>query len=286
MKTVALVGFAETTRDAVVQSKADEIWTVNWAYHYNFIPRIDRLFEMHPVWVYPKSTKIEYDKMRSHWRWLHQARSYPVYMLQHVPGVPNCISFPLKEVVEHLFGTKLQKGGDSLSLFKSSVDYMLALAIHEGFERIELYGIEMGSDTEYRYQREGCMFWVGQAIARGIEVYVPENAVLFSGKKYGYEGGQMIFRQDLERLKEQVLMRKDKVVARMQFLEGQLTEAMQNTLPTDNLQMEHTKAREDVLLVSAFEQTIDYLIKELDLEENLTLEIQNPLYDVQFEDTL
>lgn len=286
MKTVALVGLAETTRDAVNQSKADEIWTVNWAYRYDFFPRIDRLFEMHPVWVYPKSVKVEYEKLRAHWEWLHQPRDYPVYMLQYFPDIPKCVSYPLREVVDHLFNKKLLRGGDPQSPFMSSVDYMLALAIHEGFERIEMYGVEMGSDTEYRYQREGCKFWSGQAIARGIEVYVPENAILFSGKKYGYEGGQMIFRQDLERLKEQVLMRKDMVVARMQFLEGQLTEAIRSNLPQDNLQAEHVKAREDVLLVAAFEQTINYLLRELDLEENLTLEIQNPLYDVKFEDTL
>jgi len=252
---------------------------------------------MHPVWVYQSTTKPEYVKMKEHWEWLHQPRDYPVYMLADFPDIPRCISYPLKEVSRFIFGKRLLKGGDPRSPFLSSVDYMMGLAIYEGFERIELYGVEMGSDTEYRYQREGIKFFVGNAVARGIEVYAPENATLFSGKKYGYEGGQMIFRQDLERLKEQVQMRRDKVVARMQFVQGQITEANKVKPDTRKLQREHskakkvlvmeyTKAREDVLLVSAFEQVLEYLIKELDLEEHLTLEIQNPLLELDWEDTL
>ena len=51
MKTVALVGLAETTRGAVAQSKADEIWTLNHSYAYVHLPRIDRYFDMHPWWI-------------------------------------------------------------------------------------------------------------------------------------------------------------------------------------------------------------------------------------------
>ena len=276
MKTVALVGLAETTRGAVAQSKADEIWTLNWAYLYDFLPRIDRLFELHPIWVYQRSKKPEYIKPRRHWRWLHKPRDYPVYMLRSFPKIPNCIEYPLQEVTNFLFGNKLLKGGDPISFYSSSVDYMLALAMYEGFDRIELYGIEMGTATEYRYQQKGCALFIGMALARGIEVYMPGNSILMNNKKYGYEGGQMIFRQDLERLLS--IGQRDKEVkqSRLNYLEGQFNSAEAEGRPVDGISKEMFAARDELLMAIAFQQTIDYLIRELDLEEP-KLNIHNPL---------
>lgn len=283
MKSVALVGLAESTRDAVAQSKADEIWTLNWAYTYDFIPRIDRLFELHPIWVYKRSKKPEYIKPRRHWRWLHKPRDYPVYMLRSFPKIPNCIEYPLKEVTEFLFGNKLLKGGDPISFYSSSVDYMLALAMYEGYERIELYGIEMGSSTEYRYQQKGCALFIGMAVARGIEVYMPENSILLTGRKYGYEGGQMIFRQDLERIlstaKGDVVLKQ----AKLNHLEGQMQLADEKGLPMDEIEKQMFEMRDALLIASAFKQTMEYLIKEIDLEEP-KLEITNPLRSISLKE--
>jgi len=283
MKTVALVGFAETTRDGVIQSTADEIWTINWAYNYDFIPRIDRLFEMHPIWVYIRTHKPEYIKPREHWKWLHKPRPYPVYMLREFPDIPNCRAYPLKEVTDFLFGNRLTKGGDPTSFYSSSFDYMMALAIYEGFECIELYGLEMGSTTEYRYQREGAALFIGMALARGIQVKVPSNSILLRGRKYGYEGGQMIFRQDLERILSELSKRKRDAFARMQHLEGQayLMEQVGQAIP-EELSEKIGKAKEDALIASASEQTLNYLIREVDLEEP-ELDFINPLETIPLE---
>lgn len=277
MKTVALVGFAETTRGAVVNSKADEIWTLNWGYNYKFIPRIDRLFEMHPIWAFQKSPKPEYIKPRLHWKWLHKPRAYPVYMLREFPDIPLCKAFPVQEVTEDLFGNKLMKGGDPTSFYSSSFDYMLALAIHEGFECIEIYGFEMGSVTEYRYQREGAALFIGLAMGRGIRVEIQPNSVLLRGRKYGYEGGQMIFRQDLERALHGVVKEKIEALALLQHLEGQVNHAVEiGSADVEDLTQKLQAARDDALIASASEQTLVYLIREIDLEE-VELELVNPL---------
>ena len=42
---VALVGFAENTRDLSKNSAADEFWTLNRSWEFDW--QIDRLFEMH-----------------------------------------------------------------------------------------------------------------------------------------------------------------------------------------------------------------------------------------------
>jgi hypothetical protein len=231
---------------------------------------------MHPIWVYQKATKPEYIKPRLHWKWLHKPRPYPVYMLREFPDIPNCRAYPIQEVTNFLFGDRLLKGGDPSSFYSSSFDYMMALAIYEGFERIEVYGFEMGSITEYRYQREGAAFFVGQALGRGIQVEIQSNSVLLRGRKYGYEGGQMIFRQDLERALNGIVKRKQHAMARLQHLEGQMSHDMENNGDGVEIAEKVKAAREEVLMAAASEQTLVYLIREIDLEEP-ELEIINPL---------
>jgi hypothetical protein len=81
---------------------------------------------------------------------------------------------------------------------------MIALAMLEGFERIELYGFEMGTLTEYHFQKAGSEYLIGMALGMGIEVYIPENCSLCTGKMYGYETMELPFRQILEARKSQL----------------------------------------------------------------------------------
>lgn len=264
MKTVALYGFASVSREGIHNSKADEIWSITWAYKYN-VPRIDRLFEMHPIWMQAKSQKPEYIKPREHWEWMKKNTDIPIYMLLNHPEVPKSIRYPIEKVWELIPSSRRR------NVFTSSFDYLMGLAILEKFERIELYGFEMGSDTEYRYQREGSSYWIAQADARGIEVVLPENTALLKKKMYGYEGGSMIYRQDLERIKDSWAQQKVDAVGRVTYLEGRIGEA----ILTHGLESEQVKTlQEDFersyrmsLIIEGYERAVNYLLKEIDLEE-------------------
>ena len=279
MKSVALLGGADITRGAVKDTTADEVWTVNWNYLYDWVPRIDRLFEMHPIWVYGDTDKDEWIKPRKHWKWLQDGeKDYPIYMLKHCPEVPSCVRYPIEEITKDLFGDRLLKGDEPSNFYCSSVDYMLALAIHEGFECIEMYGIEMGSNTEYRYQRESAAYFSGVAIGRGITVKRQPNSILFKNKKYGYEGGQMIFRQDLEAVYRHWIKVKRDRFAKMQNLEGRLQALHGDGKTQEELQalaFECSKARENAAVADGWRQCVEYLIKEVDLEEP-EMELNNP----------
>ena len=279
MRTLALLGGAETTRGQVWTSQAEEIWTMNWNYLYEWVPRIDRLFEMHPVWLYARTEKKEYVKPRRHWKWLHEPRDYPADMLQEIPAIPRCVRYPIEQVTAALFGEALQRDGQLFDLFTSSFDYMLALAIYEGWDVIELYGLEMGSDTEYRYQREGAAFWIGQAVARGIKVKLPRGSVLLRQKKYGYEGGQMIFRQDIERMLQKVQEKKRDALARLQHVEGQMAAVQAQNGELAELEAKRQEYRDDALVASAGEQMLIFQLREIDLEE-VELELVNPLRQI------
>lgn len=281
MPSVALVGFAPNTLDQVKRTRADEIWGIVWAYKYPEFPRIDRLFEMHPIWVQAQTKKREYVKPREHWEWLKANRNIPVYMQEQRPEVPLSVRYPIEEATELLDGWT--RSGAPVRMFTSSLDYMWALAILEGFDEIEIIGAELSSNSEFHYQREGFAFWLGMALSRGIRVrqHAP-TTLLYKPKRYGYDGAQMIYRQDLERLRNEYGQQHRDALARVQFFEGQLAtarEAVQRYEGDDDFQrqrmIEHAlekeerlrKERDGLALTSGALQTVDYLIREIDLEE-------------------
>lgn len=282
-KKIAIVGLAQSTRDLVQYSDADEFWSLNWWYKGDFLPTVDRMFEMHPIWSVAKSEKEEYRKVREHYEWLQHKHPFPIYTLVKRPEILSSVRYPIEAVADDLYGGRLTVGGKAVNLFGSSLDYMLALAIHLRPKEIELFGVEMGSDTEYRYQRETFAIYEGMALARKIKVTVPGGSILIRNTKlYGYEGGQMIFRQDLERLHTQAVSRSRKELEKLQFMEGRLHNQLQMHLqyPDDDakakLEQEVTQQKENAIYAEAFKNTLEYLIREVDGEET-ELVIENPL---------
>lgn len=97
--------------------------------------------------------------------------------IDKLPFITN-ENFPMDEVPEEQ------------RYFTNSVCYMIAMAIFEGYERIELYGVNQAGMFEYMEQRRGVEFWIGYALGRGIEVYINEPSRLLKNSAdtpYGYE---------------------------------------------------------------------------------------------------
>jgi len=187
VKSVALYCYAPKTRDLVHNSEADEIWSVNWVWQYD-PPRVDRLLDLHPRW----HLNARGDEMEDHWAWLQEPHDFPIYMIEDYPEIPASVLYPIDEVIANV----------GRPYFTSTVSYMLGLALLEEFDRIELYGIEMASGTEYAYQKAGTEYLIGLAQGRGVDVYIPDNSNLLNSALYGYDGGfQMISRQTLEKIK-------------------------------------------------------------------------------------
>ena len=190
--SVAIAGFASATREGIYSSTADEIWSLNMLHSSKTMRRIfpldiDRLFELHPRWMIQKDWYASED----HWSWLMRVRHhYPVYLVEEYPEIHNGRRYPLEAVCER-FLSRFRRGDEPLRYFTSSCCYMLALAAYEGFDRIELYGFEMGSDTEYIYQKSGAEFWLGIA-GQHADVYLPPASLLLKSRLYGFEGGQLV----------------------------------------------------------------------------------------------
>lgn len=83
----------------------------------------------------------------------------PFYMYEAMPEVfPNSVTYPYEEVSRSV-----------TPYLESSMAYMLALAIHEGFDEIGLYGMQVAMWDEYRYQRPNLEYLIGLAQGRGIK---------------------------------------------------------------------------------------------------------------------
>lgn len=188
-KTVAIVGSHPATRDAAPWDDPHcEVWVFNEAANSSWCRRADVVFQLHAPVIY----RSRYNRSDpGHWDWLQAAdpKQLSVVMQACDPAVPASVRYPLDEVCAELLGEFRQ----SVDLarrryFTSSIAYAIALAIFKNYRRIRIYGVEMASNTEYTYQREGVLFWLGVALGRGIRVEMHSGDGIFARPLYGYEG--------------------------------------------------------------------------------------------------
>lgn len=185
-KKIAIVGFASSSRlKAPYGNQEWEIWAMNQLYR--FIPRATRWWELHPH-EGPTSYLSDMVPGTDYMKWLQEC-PIPVYMVSKHPAIPMSIEYPLQRMIDEFGLASLRPDMRDKGYFHSSVDYMLALAISEGFEEIGVWGIDMAHDTEYIYQKPSGSFWLGVARGRGIKVTIPVESALLNneGYRYGYD---------------------------------------------------------------------------------------------------
>lgn len=127
-----------------------------------------------------------------------KANGRPIYLQKAYPDIPTAVAFPRKEVQEFF---RTRKGPNRY--FTCTVCWLIAFAIYEGFERIELWGFEL-RDTKpgsaFAWERPCTAYWIQQARDRGVEVFyqkaiehlyeagkmIPGDPDAYDGKLYGY----------------------------------------------------------------------------------------------------
>lgn len=103
------------------------------------------------------------------------AREYPKILTTKL--------FPL-EAIKDLIG---------VDYFSNTVCYMIALAVLEEVDSLDLYGVNQSGLFEYMEQRRAVEFWLGIAIGRGIAVTIHAPSKLLQNKfllPYGYEANE------------------------------------------------------------------------------------------------
>lgn len=174
MKTVRIFGAAKNARESpplTPEDKDVEVWlsnstTTNLIRCPQAMSEWTRWFNLHSrahiVGTYPAAFTYYQTK----------AEGRPICLLKVQPDVPTSIAFPRKQIQE-AFATA--KGPNRY--FTCTVTWLIALAIFEGFERIELWGFAL-RDTKpgsvFAYERPCFAYWVQMAKDRGIEVFYQE----------------------------------------------------------------------------------------------------------------
>lgn len=101
--------------------------------------------------------------------YMKQGRERPIYLTEQHPDIIGSVTYPIDEM-EAEFGT---------GRFGCQLDYMAALALHEGFDRWILYGIGQPYVTDppeserrqkwFKFHRT-FLWWLRLALNRGVEI--------------------------------------------------------------------------------------------------------------------
>jgi hypothetical protein len=176
LKKLAIVGSGSNTRDAApFNDPSFDIWVFNEAGNSKWCKRWDAVFQMHEPEIY----KGHNTKDAKHWDWLQQKHGKPVYMQEIDPDVPDSVRFPIEDAL----------AVTDEDYFATTFAYMAALALLQGYEYVEIHGVEL-SHSEYKYQAECWRYWIGVLKGRlgGANVVLYSGQDLLKSARYGYEG--------------------------------------------------------------------------------------------------
>ena len=171
--TLVVMGSHPRTRDEFDWAREDcDIVVFNEACKMDWVKRADYVMQMHlPVIFRNPGNRND----SNHYNWLKSGKTPIILMQEEYDDVPMSKRYPLEDV--------LKLGHRYLT---SSAAYSIAFGIVEGYQRIEVYGVEMETNTEYQHQRPGVAYWIGLAKGAGVDVDFHGN--LLDCPLYGYEG--------------------------------------------------------------------------------------------------
>lgn len=180
-KTVIIHGKKITPESPKGRWPGSELWGVgrcNTFYWHQTLLDWDRWFDLHPVERTPHHKGIKVMRADA-WAWYcKQDTSRPIYLLEPHADCPASVAFPRKRVQTTLQTTR----------FTSSAEFLIALAMIEGFQRIVLNGIGTRTEPDYQFAHKGILYWIGRAEGAGIEVVIDQPSVFAEPEKvYGYE---------------------------------------------------------------------------------------------------
>ena len=156
---VALLGCAlDTLSLAPFDDQEWNIWASGqWQ---EAVKRWDVWFELHALEDLPENFNF-------HTAWMVQ-QTKPIYVARPTDFAPNGLVFP-REPIERKYGKEF---------LTSTVAWMFAKAIEDGYGEIGIFGCEMACDAEYFYQRPGIKHFQYIAEAQGIKVTIPAKSLL------------------------------------------------------------------------------------------------------------
>ena len=158
-----------------------DVWALNDCY--SFIDethrRGARWFEIHTREVWEADGPEHVKFLKNH--------TGPVYMLEAHGDIPTSIPYPYELIRDTFFPGIDLADPEALKhlMLGSTIDYMIALALAEGYTTIKLYGINMSTASEYTHQLPSVSFWMGMIRGRGHTLVIPDNCPMMQVPLYG-----------------------------------------------------------------------------------------------------
>ena len=172
MKTVRILGAFNRNSDWRLEG-ADH-WALN-----NFHNVVDDETEIHS-W-FQMHSRDQWERGRNgelHKEWLKKKHPFPIYMQQKYKGVPSAKKYP-KDEADPLWPFSWWG-----PIYSDTFCYMIALAMLQGYERIDLFNVYLVNPIEAYLEAPGVSLWM--AIASRV-AEVTGNGRLFRSFRYGYE---------------------------------------------------------------------------------------------------
>ena len=246
-----------------------EIWLFNEAPSDPKYKRCDVTFQLHheAIWKSPKNRSDE-----KHYEWLKSGNTPLVYMQDKFSEVPKSIKYPLKDVLK--LTKNISVPGKDFKCFTSTPDLALALVADmwkkgKKYKKVEIWGIELETETEYKNQRMGFGFWIGYLTALGINIEL--HNTLFTTPMYGYEGDISIPSKIIsDRIKEHEVVLKDnyqKEAKEFLALIYGLEKKDTSKIIQDELNKFTLKNEEPMILFGRIKESKRYLEKALAMEK-------------------
>src|SRR6185369_16443753 len=160
----------------------DETWVIN---AFGDILDHDRVFHMDDVRIQQiRADAAPESNIAAMLDWL-KTHPGPVITSRAHPDYPGLVEFPFEDVVN-----VFPKG-----YFNSTAAYAVAYAVYMGVAKISLWGMDFTYPDAYDAEKgRACVeYWLGQAVARGIDLAVPKTTSLLDAchnqaqRFYGYD---------------------------------------------------------------------------------------------------
>ena len=159
-----------------------------WSFNAFILERpVDVIFNMHDIPALLASDVPGDEKFRSQVkRGIERVRETgtKMYCPEAFDGIP-CIRYPIEKIIERF----------KIDYFSSGPAYAIALALYEGVTDLDIYGIAVAITEEYKEQKACLDYWLGVAMAMGVNVglYGPTELLRTSNRKrYGYNMNQVL----------------------------------------------------------------------------------------------
>ena len=179
-----------------------EVWKINEAYrldeYYGREATATRWFQFHQRWDFTRRQNVD-GSGKDHWSWLRKQHPFPIYMQERFSDIPSSVAFPLDDITRDLLG---KASSYHFSFFRNSLAYQLVFAIWLGFKKVGIYGWELASDTEMKYERPSATFWLGwlASLIGPENIEIPLGGRLLAGgaRRYAFDDVPAVNRMHIE----------------------------------------------------------------------------------------